>query len=69
MIYEAEIGGVQGFFVAPQLDKLNKLDNFPAETSEEDLGPNNPSIDKSSAKTDGPGRIRTGDLRRVKATS
>jgi len=27
-IYQTEIGGVQGFFIALQLDKLDKLDKF-----------------------------------------
>jgi hypothetical protein len=65
-IYQAEIDGVQGFFIALQLDKLDNLDIFV-----ESHGPVNSQskcdlIYKSTPESNGLGRIRTGDLRRVK---
>jgi hypothetical protein len=63
-IYQTEIEGVEGFFVALQLDKLGKFVESHGQANSTlkcDL------IDKSSLKNDGLGRIRTGDLRHVKA--
>ena len=62
-VYQTEIDGVQGFFVEPHLDK------FMEGLGQEDQEPYEALIDQEKPKTSGLGRIRTGDLRHVKATS
>ncbi len=68
-IYQTEIGGVEGFFVVPHLSNLAKLDKSLEESGEANSSPKRYLIDASYPKTNGLGRIRTGDLRHVKATS
>ena len=68
-VYQTEIDGVQGFFVEPHLDNLDNLDKFIAGVGQENQGPHNALIDQKKSKINGLGRIRTGDLRHVKATS
>jgi hypothetical protein len=68
-IYQTEIDGVQGFFVEFHLDKLDNLDKFHQNNSEVLSRQKCSLIKKSVPKTNGLGRIRTGDLRHVKATS
>jgi hypothetical protein len=68
-VYQTEIDGVQGFFVEPHLDKLDNLDKFDENNCEVNSKPKCGLINKSTPKTNGLGRIRTGDLRHVKATS
>jgi hypothetical protein len=68
-IYEAEINGVRGFFVVPHLANLAKSDELNGDSYDIDSSPKFGSIGQKKLKNDGLGRIRTGDLRRVKATS
>jgi hypothetical protein len=68
-IYQAEINGVAGFFVVPLLDNLDNLNKFVQKGRRADQNQKMVLIDKKSQKTNGLGRIRTGDLRHVKATS
>ncbi|HYB58949.1 MAG TPA: hypothetical protein VEB88_01710 [Candidatus Acidoferrales bacterium] len=63
-IYEVEKDGSLAFFVVPKVDNLCK---FIESNADEDQQPSEAPIDKSTQKIDGLGRIRTGDLRHVKA--
>ena len=65
-IYETEIEGVRGFFVVPQLANLAKLDEKIDDADQIDSPLKCSLIDQKKQKTNGLGRIRTGDLRRVK---
>ena len=65
-IYQIEINGVEGFFIALQLDKLDKLDKFVENNIQTDSrlkAPQSPLFPQNPQKLDGLGRIRTGDLR------
>jgi len=66
-VYETETDGVKGFFVVPHLAKLAKSNKSVEHVDEGDLCPKYNLIDQCTLKTNGLGRIRTGDLRRVKA--
>jgi hypothetical protein len=68
-IYQTEIPGIQGFFIALQFDNLDNLDKRLESRTRADLPAKKAVSDLSTSKIDGLGRIRTGDLRRVKATS
>ena len=83
-VYETECEDEQAFFIVTQVDKLDKLVDKSQETSLEsrlstfeskidkliELNfQNNELIESKSLKKNGLGRIRTGDLRRVKAMS
>ncbi|MGA3359321.1 MAG: hypothetical protein ABSC87_03825 [Halobacteriota archaeon] len=68
-IYETEIDGVRGFFVASHLAKLAKFDEPNDDACQIEKPPRGRYFVKAPQKTNGLGRIRTGDLRRVKATS
>ena len=65
-IYQTEKDGPLAFFVAPKLDNLDK---FIEEIGQEHQAPQDAPIDQKKPKNDGLGRIRTGDLRHVKAMS
>ena len=65
-IYQTEKDGSLAFFVVPKLDNLDK---FMEGLGQEDQEPYEALIDQEKPKTSGLGRIRTGDLRHVKATS
>jgi len=47
--------------------KLDNLDKFPEGMNQEDQEPKDALISQKKPKNNGLGRIRTGDLRRVKA--
>jgi hypothetical protein len=49
-VYQTEIDGVQGFFVALQLDKLDNLDKFLEGASQGDQEPQEAPIGQSSQK-------------------
>jgi hypothetical protein len=53
-IYQTEIDGVQGFFVALQLDKLDKLDLFVEDTAHDDQELCQAPIDKSTPENQRP---------------
>ena len=65
-IYQTEKDGSLAFFIVPKLDNLDK---FIEGIGQEDQAPQEALIDQTNPKTDGLGRIQTGDLRRVKAMS
>ncbi len=65
-IYQIEKDGSLAFFVVPKLDNLDK---FVEGIRQEDQEPQEAPIDQRNPKEDGLDRIRTGDLRRVKAMS
>jgi hypothetical protein len=65
-IYQTEKDGSLLFFIVPKLDNLDK---FVEGIGQEDQEPYNALIDQKNPKTDGLGRIRTGDLLHVKAMS
>jgi hypothetical protein len=62
-----EIAGVQGFFVAPHLANLARSDKLIVNVTQTDSWPKCGLIGQKKQKNDGLGRIRTGDLRHVKA--
>ena len=62
-----EIAGVQGFFVASHLANLARSDKFIVNVTQTDSWPKCGLIGQKKQKNDGLGRIRTGDLRHVKA--
>ena len=68
-IYDAEIEGVRGLFVVPHLANLANSDKSTVNNGQSQKAPQSPLFRQSTPKNDGLGRIRTGNLRRVKATS
>jgi hypothetical protein len=68
-VYDADIDGVRGFFVAPHLANLAKSDENIDDSCQVDSTLKCRLISQGTQKTNGLGRIRTGDLRHVKATS
>jgi len=63
-IYQTERDGSLAFFVVPKLDNLDKFIEGMDQEDQERLGA---PIDQKKPTTNGLGRIRTGDLRHVKA--
>ena len=55
-IYQTQIDGVEGFFIALQLDKLDNLDKFVENTVQVDQELSQAPIDQSTQKIEGRGR-------------